>query len=249
VTARPAHLGGLRLAPLTTRQAVQWIADRAQQEQPCVVVTSNIHHLRLVEDDRTFADVVSRAELNVADGWPLVTATRIASDVRVPERVAGVDLVERILAQEAVRLRVAILGGPPGAAAELARRVRATHDVVFVDELPKGTWDTPQQLERLQEALAAARPTLTLIGISAPRQELLADALRPALSGPVIGCGAAVEILAGFRPRAPKLVQAVRLEWGFRMLLEPRRLLPRYWVAGRAFVGVVVRQARSRRRA
>src|SRR5439155_540167 len=83
--------------------------------------------------------VVSRAELNVADGWPLVTATRIASDVRVPERVAGVDLVERILAQEAVRLRVAILGGPPGAAAELARRVRATHDVVFVDELPKGT--------------------------------------------------------------------------------------------------------------
>jgi len=44
-------------------------------------------------------------------------------------------------------------------------------------------------------------------------------------------------------------VQAVRLEWGFRMLLEPRRLLPRYWVAGRAFVGVVVRQARSRRRA
>jgi N-acetylglucosaminyldiphosphoundecaprenol N-acetyl-beta-D-mannosaminyltransferase len=249
VSTQPARLGPLHLAPLTLTEAVQWVTDQARIGRPCLVVTSNIHHLRLAEADPAFAEVVARAELNVADGWPLVTATRLASDVGVPERVAGVDLVQRILTQSTVPLRVAILGGPPGAANALAARVDAPHEVVFVDELPKGRWDTPPQLAQLREALAEARPSLTLVGIGAPRQELLADALRPALAGPAIGCGAAVEILAGFRRRAPRLVQGAHLEWAFRMLLEPRRLVPRYWVAGRAFVAVVVRQLRGRRRA
>jgi N-acetylglucosaminyldiphosphoundecaprenol N-acetyl-beta-D-mannosaminyltransferase len=244
----PARIGALRLAPLTLTDAVEWIAEQARTGRPCLVVTSNIHHLRLADTDTAFADVVARAELNLADGWPLVAATKLASDVSVPERVAGVDLVDRILTQSDVALRVAILGGPPGAAERLARRVHAPHEVVYVDELPKGRWDTPPQLAQLLERLAAARPSLTLVGIGAPRQELLADALRPALAGPAIGCGAAVEILAGLRPRAPRLVQAVRLEWVFRMLLEPRRLAPRYWVAGRTFVAVVVRQMRAGRR-
>lgn len=242
-----AHLGGLRLANMSTAEAVRWIAERARDQSTCVVVTSNIHHLRLVQIDSAFADVVSRAELNVADGWPLVTATRLVSNLRLPERVAGVDLVDQVISQTRVPMRIAILGGPPGAAVALAGRVSAMHDVVLVDELPKGTWDTPSGLARLQAAVAGAAPTLTLVGIGAPRQELLADALRPALSGPAIGCGAAIEMLAGLRPRAPRLVQASRLEWAFRLALEPRRLLPRYWVAGRAFVEVVIRDAKARR--
>lgn len=248
MSERSARVGRLRLDPLTTAEAVEWIAEQARCGRSCLVITSNIHHLRLAETDAAFAEVVERAELNVADGWPIVAASKLASDVRVPERVAGVDLVDRILAQPDVPLRVAILGGPPGTAYTLARHVRDPHEVVFVDELPKGRWDTAPQLARLTADLAAARPTLTLVGIGAPRQELLADSLRTAFNGPAIACGAAIEILAGVRPRAPKVVRAARLEWAFRLLLEPRRLLPRYWQAGRVFLGVLVRERSARRR-
>src|SRR4051794_22419098 len=114
------RLGPLSLAHMTTSEAVRWIVDRAAEEKSCVVVTSNIHHLRLAQIDEQFSDVLARAELNVADGWPLVAATRVGGQSRLPERVAGVDLVDQIIEQKAVRLRIAILGGPPGAAERLA---------------------------------------------------------------------------------------------------------------------------------
>lgn len=244
---RVAEFGGLRLAPFTVDETLAWILAAVTERRSCVVVTSNIHHLRLAQDDARFEAVVGRAELNVADGWPLVAGTRLFSSVRAPERIAGIDLVGRLLAQEAVGLRLAILGGPPGSAKALASRIAAVHDVVYLNPLPKGRWDTLDGLTILRADLESAGPTLTLIGIGAPRQELLADSLRDVLSGPAIGCGAALEVLGGFRPRAPRLLQAMGLEWAFRLGLEPRRLLPRYVSASRAFVRAVVAELGRRR--
>jgi N-acetylglucosaminyldiphosphoundecaprenol N-acetyl-beta-D-mannosaminyltransferase len=212
-----------------------------------VVVTSNIHHLRLARDDAQFEDVVKRAELNVADGWPLVAGTRLFSAIRVPERIAGIDLVDRLLGQEAVPLRLAILGGPPGAAEALAWRIAPMHEVAYVNPLPKDRWDTDDNLATLRADVLSARPTLTLVGIGAPRQEILADSLRDVITGPAIGCGAALEVLAGLRPRAPRILRAAGLEWAFRLALEPRRLLPRYVVAAQAFAGAVARELLRRR--
>jgi exopolysaccharide biosynthesis WecB/TagA/CpsF family protein len=111
-----------------------------------------------------------------------------------------------------------------------------------------GRWDTVEGIEMLKARLEAERPELVLLALGAPRQELLAQSIKASVSGPIICCGAAVEILGGLRPRAPRWVQAIGLEWAFRMLLEPRRLGPRYAAAARAFVGVIGREIVSGRR-
>jgi len=242
-----AEFGGLKLAPFTIEQAIDWILAATQAKTSCVIVTSNTHHLRLAQSDARFEEVVARSELNVADGWPLVAGTWLFSSVRAPERIAGIDLVRRLLTQEAIGLRLAILGGPPGAAEALASRVTAAHEVVYLNPLPEGQWDTPDGLAALRSDLEAAAPTLTLVGLGAPKQELLADSLRAVLAGPAIGCGAAIEVLGGLTPRAPRILQRIGLEWAFRLVLEPRRLLPRYVMAAHALAGSLVRELRSRR--
>jgi N-acetylglucosaminyldiphosphoundecaprenol N-acetyl-beta-D-mannosaminyltransferase len=240
------HLGALALTRVASREAAEQILAAARAGRSCVVVTSNIHHLRLAEVDAAFRNVVSRAEINVADGWPLVAASRLLSETPLQERVAGVDLVASLL-QSGLPLRLAILGGPPGAAASLAHAAAEMHDIVIVDELPRGTWERPEDIEALCARLAAARPNLTLVGLGAPRQELLADRLRGSVTGPIICCGAAIEILAGCRRRAPRVVQVVGLEWAFRLLLEPRRLGPRYLHASISFLLVLMRAFAARR--
>jgi len=45
-----------------------------------------------------------------------------------------------------------------------------------------------------------------------------------------MGVGALFDFWAGDKPRAPKLVQRLRLEWLYRLALEPRRLFRRYTV-------------------
>ena len=211
-----------------------------------MVVTSNVFHLMLAERDAEFARVTATCELNVADGWPLVVASRLLR-TPAPERIAGVDVVEGLL-RAPMRLRVAILGGAPGVADLLADRFRHEHDIVFVDPLPMGEWQADEYQERMRSTIAEARPNLVLIGIGAPRQELLSDSLRGLVSGPIIGCGQTVDVLGGGTAAGTEVPAGSRAGMGFRMAMEPRRLGGRYLTAGAGFIGVLTRELRRNRR-
>jgi len=238
--------GHLKLAGITLADAVELITAMAIAEKPSVVVTSNIFHLMLAEVDPRFQKVTTTCELNVADGWPLVAASRLLGH-RIPERIAGVDLVQGLLSCE-TRLRVAILGGAPGIANILADRFRRNHDVVFVDPLEIGVWDSPGYGQTMRERLEQSAPNLVLVGIGAPKQEILSDELRDVVKGPLIGCGQTINVLGGARPRAPRVVQSLGLEWAFRTVMEPRRLGRRYLVAGWWYVRILRREVHNRRK-
>ena len=246
MSADRVRFGRLHLARVSPKEARAWTEAAATGERASVVVTSNIHHLRLAERDPVFRDVLDRSDLNVVDGWPIVMGLRLVG-TPVLGRVAGIDLVDDILSTSQ-RLRVAILGGPPGAAEALAARVAPRHDVVLVEPLQRGSWDTPAGRAAVRAALVSARPNLVLIGIGPPRQELLADELRDAVAGPIVCCGAAIEVLAGLRPRAPRWVQRSGLEWLFRLALEPRRLAGRYAAGAFVFTRVTFRELGARLR-
>jgi N-acetylglucosaminyldiphosphoundecaprenol N-acetyl-beta-D-mannosaminyltransferase len=176
---------------------------------------------------------VAQADLQLADGWPIVAASRMLG-VPLPERIAGIDLVDRLVSSD-TEFSVAILGGPSDAAVKLANVASRHNRVALVDELGPG-WDDPSRRSELVSRLRDASPNLTFVGIGAPRQELLAQELKGVVSGPIICCGAAVEVLAGVRPRAPRLLQRLGLEWAFRLAIEPRRLARRYVLAGLTFL-------------
>jgi N-acetylglucosaminyldiphosphoundecaprenol N-acetyl-beta-D-mannosaminyltransferase len=229
----PFEFCGLSLSRLGLSDAVAWITAAAQAHDAAVVVTPNINHLRLVQTSQEARDAVAQADLQLADGWPIVAASRMLG-VPLPERIAGIDLVEHLVSSE-TEFSLAILGGPSDAAAKLAELAARHNRVALVDDLAPG-WDDPTRRRELVSRLKDASPNLTFVGIGAPRQELLAHELKTVVSGPIICCGAAVEVLAGVRPRAPRLLQRVGLEWAFRLGLEPRRLARRYLLAGFTFV-------------
>ena len=232
------EFGGLRLARMDTADAVDWVTAEAAARKPGVVVTPNINHLHLIHESPEANAAIREADLQLADGWPIVAASRILGDA-LPERVAGIDLVERLVDGDP-DFSIAVLGGPAGSASKLAARAERTNRVALVDELAPG-WDRPEQMTMLIKRVESAAPNLTLLGIGAPRQEFLAHELKPAVRGPIICCGAAIEVLAGVRPRAPQVLQKLGLEWAFRLAIEPRRLFRRYRVSGMTFLRLMCR--------
>jgi len=228
-------LFGIEIDPLRLPQAVEqvlaWVDEG--QRRCRYVVTPNVDHAVMFQENAALRDAYRDASLVLADGAPVIWASRLLGRP-LPQRVAGSDLVPELFAaaKPTRPLTVFLLGAMPGVAQRAARRIESQWPAVKV----VGTHSPPMGFEnddaRNAEIVAlvnAARPDVLVLGLGAPKQELWVHRFAPKLQARVALCvGATIDFLAGEKKRAPKLLQRIGLEWLHRVASEPRRLLKRY---------------------
>ncbi len=208
---------GLPLDRVDQGDLVQLFLEGVRAGKGGWIVTPNLDVLRQFRADAGSRELVLAASHRVADGQPIVWASRLAG-TPVPERVPGSDLVLS-LPEAAARagVRVFLLGGNPGVAADAARRLQALNPgLQHVGSYcpPFGYEDDPGELDRIKDALRTARPTLVLIGLGFPKQERLIQALRPEFPEAwFAGVGISLSFLTGDQSRAPTMLQRLGLEW------------------------------------
>jgi len=203
------------------------------------IVTANLDILRQCTRDRSLAALVGRADMVVADGTPLVWASRLARRP-LPERVAGSDMIWTLSEAAAAGGRsIYLLGGSPGSA-EKARDALTGR----VPTLRVAGWDCPVFSDAEWEASVAASrrrlelaaPDIVYVGLGFPKQDRVIDELRDALpSAWFVGVGVSIDFAAGVVKRAPRWTHGTGLEWVYRLLREPRKLFARYLVDGVPF--------------
>ena len=244
------RIGQLDVDVVTFAEALERIASMVESKAGGAVFTPNVDHVVKAERDDAFREAYARADLCLADGMPLVWASRLLGP-SLPEKVSGSDLLLPLMQLAAERRwRVYLVGGGPGVADETGQRLRAEHGVQIAgtDSPVVGPDGAADESERTLERLRAARPDLVLVAFGAPKQELwidrFADQLAPAVA---IGVGASLDFLAGRVRRAPAWMSRAGLEWLFRLAREPRRLWRRYLVEDPAFIVIVARNRRAAR--
>jgi N-acetylglucosaminyldiphosphoundecaprenol N-acetyl-beta-D-mannosaminyltransferase len=224
----------------------RWIA--ASEYECRYVVTPNVDHIVKLQSDDQLRSAYSNASLVVADGWPLVAASRLLGKP-LPERVTGSDMVPRLfdLSVNPEPLRVFLLGAAPGVADIAKVQIERSWRNVQVC----GTYSPPLGFEHSAELNAdivarvnRCKPDVLIVGLGAPKQEIWLDRFRTQLRVKVaIAAGATIDFLAGEQQRAPKWVQRIALEWLHRILTDPRRLAGRYLYGAWAFPRIVAREA------
>jgi N-acetylglucosaminyldiphosphoundecaprenol N-acetyl-beta-D-mannosaminyltransferase len=229
--AIPLVVLGIPFHDVTFTEAVDWAMARIAEGQPGSIATANLDFVMQARRDPELQRILLEADLVVADGFPLIWASRLfGSPLR--ERVTGSDLTP--LLAEACRdrgYRVFALGAGPGVAeqamAELCRRSPGLR-IAGCSSPPKADiLEMDHQL--LLTRLAETRPELLLVAFGAPKQEKWINMhLRRWRVPLAIGIGGTLDFLAGVQTRAPRLVQRFALEWFWRMLSDPRRLIGRY---------------------
>lgn len=246
-------VAGVEFDALTEEQVVAEVMEGLRTGRGGWIVTPNVDICRQASRDPEARALIARASVVVADGMPLVWASRLGSEP-LPERVAGASLIFSLSAAAAAGGRsVYLLGGEPGvpdkAAAELKTRFPGLQ-IAGTDAPPPGF-----VLDEVQERLAAARPDIVFVGLGFPKQERVIAAVAPGLPQTwFVGCGAAIPFAAGALRRAPERVQRAGLEWAWRLASEPRRLFRRYLMedlpfALRLLVTARMAAARASRRA
>jgi N-acetylglucosaminyldiphosphoundecaprenol N-acetyl-beta-D-mannosaminyltransferase len=224
----PVHVWGLPLAPLTLPQTLdlidQWVMDRT----PRYVITANVHYAMLAAGDPRLGPVTRGAAAVLADGMPLVWAAH----GRLPERVAGSDLVPALARRAAERgYRLFLLGAALGVAEQAAVNLQTRFPgITIAGTLAPPFRDlTPAERAGLVETVRAARPDLLFVAFGQPKGEVWVAENHVELGVPVtMQVGATLDFLAGRVPRAPRWIQRIGLEWAYRLLREPRRLAGRY---------------------
>jgi N-acetylglucosaminyldiphosphoundecaprenol N-acetyl-beta-D-mannosaminyltransferase len=232
---------------MTLEQAADEIVRRQQSGVGGWVVTPNLDILRRATNDREFRRLYNEATIRLADGMPLVWASRLQR-TPLPARAAGSDLVF-VLAERAARAGASIylLGGNPGtaerAAHELARRYPGLR-IAGLECPPIGFDRDPAEIARIAARLSAASPDIILVALGSPKQEKLIAAVRAAMpSAWFIGVGISFSFVAGDIRRAPVWMRRAGLEWIHRLAQEPRRLAHRYIIDGIPFAFVLLTSA------
>lgn len=226
-------IGPATFAPVTEAQVIEYVIPRALRGQGGWIITPNADILRQASNHPDIAALLQQADLLVADGMPIVWASRILK-TPLPARVCGSDLVWSVAAaSEANQLSVFLLGGGrPGTAenagAELLKKfprlqIAGTH-------FPPFGFETSEEcLSVIETTIAIASPNIVYVALGFPKAELLIARLRrrfPAIWW--IGVGISLSFVAGEVRRAPSFMQNIGLEWLFRLWEEPGRLAKRY---------------------
>ncbi len=215
---------------------VEAIFTAIRKRERAWLCTVNVAILMMRRDLPSLRDFIQRARWVVADGKPVVWISRFFGQ-GLPERITGVDLIERI-AERAVEERTGIffLGAEETIGQAMIMRFQERYPGLDIRGYRNGYF-TPGEAPGIADSIAKSGAEILIVGMGVPRQEQFIsdhwDKLGISFAIPV---GGSFDVLSGHRKRAPELVQKIGMEWMYRLVQEPGRLWKRYLTTNLRFL-------------
>ncbi|MFN8051589.1 MAG: WecB/TagA/CpsF family glycosyltransferase [Acidimicrobiales bacterium] len=226
------------------RTTMPVLLERLRQPSatPRLVVTVNAATLWMASVNPALARVIQDASLRVADGMGVLWSWRVLGR-RLPERIAGIDLMVGLVAAAAEDGRsIYLLGARDEVVSHLVDVLTTQHPGLRIAGARDGYFSEPEHTAVI-DTIRASDADLLFIGMPSPFKELwAAEHLTEFGADLVLGVGGSFDVLAGFVPRAPAFMQRSGMEWAWRLACEPRRMWKRYavtnaWLARRVVAG------------
>jgi N-acetylglucosaminyldiphosphoundecaprenol N-acetyl-beta-D-mannosaminyltransferase len=232
------HIDGMRMD-----EAIDRCKQAIQTRKPVLIGVLNAAKIVNLRHDPALRDALLDCNLLLADGQSVVWASRLLGK-RLPERVAGIDLFEQLLALAHQQQRaIYLLGAKPEVLAALEQRVSQRWPGLRIAGSRHGYFSDAEGVE-IAADIRASHADMLFLGVPSPKKEIFLQRYRRVLDVPVLhGVGGSFDVLAGMTRRAPRAWQRLGLEWAYRVLQEPARLWKRYLVTNTAFVALTLREA------
>jgi len=241
-------LGALEISRLGFDAALAACEERFARGAGGSACFVNVHTLTEASRDAQLREALRGASFLFADGVPLLWLAR-AKRAPIATRVCGPDFMAAMLRRQAAQVH-----GLIGASPEITGEVAARYGIQAVAHSPPiRPFTEAHALEDWQAFVARCPgrcpPRLVWVGLGAPKQERWIAAVSRAVPDVMFfGVGAAFDFLAGRKPRAPRVLRHLGLEWTHRLASEPGRLWKRYLLSNTRFALLVARELTGSRR-
>lgn len=216
------------LDALTMEETVFCIQEMIRDNKTCQHVVLNAGKVVMANRTPKLRKIINQCELINADGQSIVWMARLLGQ-KVPERVTGIDLMDRILAMaEKNGYGVFLFGAREEVLKQAITNIRRKYPALVVAGQRNGYF-TEEQLPDIIQKMKSSRAKILLVGISSPTKEYwLKDNMSKIDIPFCMGVGGSFDVAAGAARRAPVMFQKMGMEWLFRLIQEPRRMWKRY---------------------
>lgn len=221
----------------------EYIAARECRQQTVL----NAAKVVLARKDPLLRESILASDVVQADGQSIVWASRVLG-LPVRERVAGIDLMDRLLRHSVDRnYRVYFLGASEAVLRTALEKMERRYPGLRIAGARNGYF-TPEEGFRVATAIRDARPDILFVAMPTPKKEIFIKSHLQAMQVPFcMGVGGSIDVVAGLVRRAPHWVQRIGMEWFYRMAQEPRRLWRRYAVTSSVFLLLLLVHLTSRK--
>jgi exopolysaccharide biosynthesis WecB/TagA/CpsF family protein len=225
--SRTREIFGVTVHDIHEADALDMLFKAIADEQHLKIAFLNTHGANLAWSDAALMDLLKQFVV-LADGVGVDIAARTLTGASFSANLNGTDFIPQLVRSAPRQLRIALFGGRPGVAQRAAAALLAQdrrHEITLVAD---GYGDA-EATRRYLSALEAAPVDLLLVAMGNPLQERWIAANVDARHAHVAaGVGALLDFLSGEVPRAPESLRLLRLEWLYRLAIEPRRMFRRY---------------------
>lgn len=224
---------------LNTKETIDLVEKYVKTKTPLHLMGVNADKINEVNENELMKKIVNSCGIINADGASVVLASKHLG-MPLPERVAGIDLMQDLVKLSAAKgYSIYLLGAKQEVVEKTAEVLKERHNKLNIVGIHNGYFKEDYWKE-ISKELKKKKPDFVFVGITSPMKEYLIEFLQNDGNKCVfMGVGGSFDVISGNIPRAPKWMQKCNLEWLFRVIQEPRRLFKRYFVGNRKFIKAV----------
>lgn len=215
------ELAGIKIDNVTLDESISKLDQFIEEKTPRLIITPNPEMIVNAQSDSLLKEIINKADLRLPDGISMIVVSKLLGKP-LKERVAGIDFMLSVVEHSVhKRYRIFLLGGKPGIAKKAAEVLSTRHPSVQIVGFHDGYFEHDGTII---ESIKKAQPDIVFAGLGAGRQEKWLKKYLSILNVPVaVGVGGSMDVISGYKKRAPIIIQKLYIEWLYRLITEPWR--------------------------
>ena len=191
-----------------------------------MIFAPNTEFIMCAQKDKEFFEILNKSDLSTPDSVGVeMAAKRLKNPLK--ERIQGQKYFRKIVSEgEKLGWTFYILGGKgdtPQKAVDNLKKIYPNLNIVGYHE---GYFENEEDENKVIEEINNLSPNILIVAMGAPKQEKWIYANKDRLKVDVAcGQGGTLDYEAGNIKRAPEFFQKVGLEWLWRLIKQPTRIV------------------------